>query len=75
VVKLHHGKYIEGPSRSLFKLLGHLLTTIILTTEALERHTPDYFIDTSGAYMSYVIVKRLVPHCKVGTYIHSPFIK
>lgn len=75
VVKLHHGKYIEGPSRSLFKLLGHLLTTIILTTEALERHTPDYFIDTTGAYMSYGVVKALVPFCQVGTYMHNPFIK
>lgn len=43
--------------------------------EALEKHTPDYFIDTTGAYLSYGVVKALAPQCQVGAYLHAPFVK
>jgi len=56
-------------------MLGQIFGTIILTIECLLAYVPDHFIDTIGLSFSYWVVKFLSPSCKVGAYVHYPFVR
>jgi hypothetical protein len=43
--------------------------------KALYLYPCDFFFDTEGYPFTFIIVKLLLPNCKIGTYIHYPFIK
>jgi len=70
---------VFGRSRYLdpkpsFTMIRQIIGSIIYTYKALKIYTPDLFFDTTGFSFSHWVVKQLVPHCKVITYVHYPFI-
>jgi len=55
-------------------MLGQIIGTMVLSANALSKYVPDYFVDTTGLAFSYWLVKFLHPSCKIGAYVHYPFI-
>ena len=47
---------------------------IYFSYQALNIYPCDYFFDSQGYAFSYIIVKLLLPNCKIGAYVHYPFV-
>ena len=57
-----------------FTMIRQIIGSIIYTYKAISAYQPDFFFDTTGFSFSHWVVKMLLPHCKVLTYVHYPFI-
>jgi alpha-1,2-mannosyltransferase len=54
-------------------MVAESLGTMQLAWHALNKVTPNVFIDTTGCAFTFFVAKVLAG-CKVGTYIHYPTI-
>jgi len=73
-IRLDRDRIIDPDLYPVFTMLGQILGTNILAANALSKYVPDYFVDTTGLAFCYALVKFLVPSCKIGAYVHYPFI-
>ncbi|CDO95514.1 unnamed protein product [Kluyveromyces dobzhanskii CBS 2104] len=64
---------VESKRWPRFTLLGQAYGSIILSIEALNKITPDYWIDTMGYPFAYPIVS-LFANIPIVTYTHYPVI-
>ncbi|XP_026386859.1 GDP-Man:Man(3)GlcNAc(2)-PP-Dol alpha-1,2-mannosyltransferase-like [Papaver somniferum] len=72
VVHLYKRKWIEEGTYPRFTMFGQSFGSVYLCWEALCKHTPLVYIDTSGYAFTYPLVR--VFGCKVLCYTHYPTI-
>ncbi|KAI3858298.1 hypothetical protein MKX03_013829 [Papaver bracteatum] len=72
VVHLYKRKWIEEGTYPRFTLVGQSFGSVYLCWEALCKHTPLVYIDTSGYAFTYPLAR--VFGCKVLCYTHYPTI-
>ena len=74
-IRVERHRMIDPDLYPVFTMLGQIFGTLVLAVNALNHYVPNYFIDTTGLAFSYWLVKFLAPACKVGAYVHYPFIR
>ncbi|MCL7050062.1 hypothetical protein MKW94_025427, partial [Papaver nudicaule] len=72
VVHLYKRKWIEERTYPRFTMVGQSFGSVYLCWEALSKHTPLVYIDTSGYAFTYPLAR--VFGCKVLCYTHYPTI-
>ncbi|XP_026419033.1 GDP-Man:Man(3)GlcNAc(2)-PP-Dol alpha-1,2-mannosyltransferase-like [Papaver somniferum] len=72
VVHLYKRKWIEEGTYPRFTMVGQSFGSVYLCWEALCKHTPLVYIDTSGYAFTYPLAR--VFGCKVLCYTHYPTI-
>lgn len=68
------GRWIDASQWKHFTLVGQLLGSALLATEALWELSPDVWIDTMGLPGSYWPVSMLL-HVPIMAYVHYPIIQ
>ena len=47
---------------------------IFFSAKAIFIQPCDYFFDSQGYAFTYFILKLFLPNCKLGAYVHYPFV-
>lgn len=55
-------------------LFFQIVGMMIFSLNSIRKLPCDYFFDTQGFPYAFFIVKYFLPECKVGTYVHYPFM-
>ena len=71
-VRLKSRQLLEASQWPRFTMIGQSFGSMVVAFEALLRHTPDVFIDTTGFAFSFPIAR--FAGCKVAAYVHYPTI-
>ncbi|XP_071951298.1 GDP-Man:Man(3)GlcNAc(2)-PP-Dol alpha-1,2-mannosyltransferase-like [Antedon mediterranea] len=64
---------VEASTYPFFTLLGQSLGSVGLGLEALQKFTPDLYIDTMG-YAFTIPLFKYIGNCRTGSYVHYPTI-
>ncbi|KAI3910442.1 hypothetical protein MKX01_034836 [Papaver californicum] len=72
VIHLYKRKWIEEGTYPRFTMVGQSCGSVYLCWEALCKHTPLFYIDTSGYAFTYPLARLF--GCKVLCYTHYPTI-
>ncbi|XP_033114022.1 GDP-Man:Man(3)GlcNAc(2)-PP-Dol alpha-1,2-mannosyltransferase-like [Anneissia japonica] len=72
-VFLNKRNLVEASTYPYFTLLGQSLGSVALGLEALQKLTPDVFIDSMG-YAFTIPLFKYIGSCRTGSYVHYPTI-
>lgn len=73
LVHLHEYKDLLVPSPFL-SLVIESIGTMRLAYQAMKRHTPDVFCDTTGCAFTFLIARWMHPQAQLFAYVHYPTI-